>query len=416
MTSALDKLDNALKEHWSLGKNILLCWAQHPDGIQILLAPHYFLGQFTTSLNDCDPDDRLDALNGRYIRELISGSRMLSSEDFAGAGSRLQLDPVTVAVPDLSFDDGAVLYRVDTLFKRYSLNYVRRRAVLLIDIVNFSLASPFEQSSQLNSLSYSLNSALNKLHQQNSEISFCRSTTGDGYYVWHEQVGPKADLELFELMALVVVDNALEQHASMNNKAASVVPKIRTGFHIGSHFEFYQVEGLNPSMNSFIVGDVTIELARMLELASPGQIVFGDFKTQVPTSSREGAYLVEADSQLFVEKGFKQISSRKGLTLAGQKIKTIHCFLTGETGASGGQTVRRFKIIDKHGHSRSVYNLRFNIRTEGQEQPIILGLPVSRVAKPPQRKKKSLSRYQRGDTIQMNAITVTDFPLRVADD
>ena len=415
--SALETLNSALQQHWKLGKNILLCWSPHPEGIQILLAPHYFLGQFSASLNNCDPDDRLEALNGRYVRQLISGSRMLSRTDFSGASSRLQLSPVVVPAADLALDDPKLLFQVDELFKRYSLNYVKRRAVLLLDIVDFSLASPFEQSSQLNSLSYSLNSALNKLRQQNSEISFCRSTTGDGYYIWHQQVGPKADLELFELMTLVVVDNALAQRAAADdNSSGTVVPKIRTGFHVGSHFEFYQVEGLNPTMNSFIVGDVTIELARMLELASPGQIVFGDFDTRVPTSYREGAYLLDADSQRFVEKGMKQITERTGLTLSGQTILEIHCFLTGETGASGGKTVRRFKLTDKHGRSRSVYNLRINIRTDGEEKPIILGLPVSRFSKRPARRRKAMSNFFGGDTVQMKAITAAHPAIRTTDE
>ena len=56
------------------------------------------------------------------------------------------------------------------------------RAVILIDIAEFSLYTPFEQASQLNSLSYSLNSAYNKLLSRGIEINFARTTTGDGYY------------------------------------------------------------------------------------------------------------------------------------------------------------------------------------------------------------------------------------------
>jgi hypothetical protein len=158
------------------------------------------------------------------------------------------------------------------------------------------------------------------------------------------------------------------------------VPLIRTGFHIGSHYEFYQVEGLNPSMSSYIVGDVTIELARMIDLAMPGQVFIGDFKVPVPTSAREGAYLIDADSQHFVERAAKHMEALRGLELSGEKIESMHGYLTGETGASAGQSVRRFRITDKHGRSRNVYNMRINIQP-GKGRPILLGVQDSHLPK-----------------------------------
>jgi hypothetical protein len=386
-------LDNALRQHWNLGQNILLCWCVHPEGIQVLLVPHYFLGHFSASLNDCDPIDRLEALNGRFIRELIAGSRLLSATDLAGAASRLQLTATTIPLPVAIKPQ--VSAAIDEMIKRYSINYVKSRAVLLFDIVNFSLVSPFEQSSQLNSLSYSLNSAHNKLRKQNIEINFSRTTTGDGYYVWHHGDSPRSNLELFQFMLLVVADNALAQRAAVNDPASGqTVPKIRTGFHIGSHFEFYQVEGLNPGMNSFIVGDVTIELARILDLARCGQIFVGDFDTLVPTSYREGAYLIQADSQRFVERAAKQMISLQGVTLAGEKIEGIHCFLTGDTGPSGGRSVRRFRITDKHGRSRNAYNLRINIRSSGKS--LILGLPDNELPRRYYRRTGGIALFNKG--------------------
>ncbi|MFA7552693.1 MAG: hypothetical protein WCY88_00495 [Spongiibacteraceae bacterium] len=372
--AGLEALDREFKLHWNLGQNILLCWCLDSDGVQVLPAPHYFLGQFSASLNDCDPIDRLEALNGRYIRQLISGSRLLSIEDFHGAASRLELTPVKIHLAQPLIPDADAYHAIDALIKRYSINYVKSRAVLLFDIVDFSLVSPFEQTSQLNSLSYMMNVAHERLRRQNKQINFCRTTTGDGYYVWHQQESPRANLELFEFMMLVIVDNAMAQRAAHSNgTAGQVVPSIRTCFHIGGHFEFYQADGLNPGLNSFIVGDVTIELARMLELAEPGQIFIGDFDADMPTSYREGAYLIPVDSQLFIERAVKQMHSLKGETLSGQTITAMHCFLTGEIGASGGKTVRRFRITDKHGRSRNVYNLRINIRTVNSNKPVILG-------------------------------------------
>lgn len=385
----LGYLDKLLKEQWNLGKNILLCWTLDSQGIKALVVPHYYLGQFSASLNDCAPVDRLDALNGRFIRELISGRRQLSGEDFRGAASRLELTPVPLRLPLPLPEEPSVLDAVDEMVKRYSINHVKSRAVLLFDIVDFSLVTPFEQTAQLNSLSYSLNSANNKLRQKNIAINFSRSTTGDGYYVWNHDVSPRGNIELFQFMLLVIADNALARRADRS----PTVPQIRTGFHIGSHFEFYQVEGLDPGMNSYIVGDVTIELARMLDLAGSGQIFIGDFDTVVPTSAREGAYLIASDTQRFVERAGKQMLDLRGIELSGEQIEAIHCFLTGDAGASGGQSVRRFRITDKHGRSRNAYNLRINIRAS-HCTPLILGEQESGLPK---------RHYRRNGGIQINS-------------
>lgn len=367
-------LDKAFKQHWNCGENILLCWCLDGKGVQVLPAPHYFLGQFSAGLNEGGTIDRLDALNGNYIRELISGPRQLSPDDFAGAARRLQLSPITVQLPVPLAHKPELFSAIDEMIQRYSINFIDSRAVLLFDIVDFSLVSPFEQTSQLNSLSYSLNAAHNKLLQQNSNINFSRTTTGDGYYVWHKLNTPRANLELFEFMILVIADNAFAGKAvNADKKYGQIIPKIRAGFHIGSHFEFHQVDGMQPGHNSYIVGDVTIELARMLDLAGEGQIFIGDFDTLVPTSLREGAYLIPANSQRFTERAVKLMADLKDIKFANEEIESIHCFLTGETGASGGETVRRFRITDKHGQSRNVYNLKIFIIKAGNSKPVMLG-------------------------------------------
>lgn len=374
-STVLRLLDRTLKQHWNLGQNILLCWTIDDEGVQVLVAPHYFLGNFTATLTDCASVDRLDALNGIFIRKLIGGSRYLPLNEFIGAACRLELIPLQVELP-IALDRRAAIKRaVDNMVKRYSITYVKSRAVLLLDIVNFSLASPFEQTSQLNSLSYSLNSAHNKLREQNIEVNFSRTTTGDGYYVWHQDQSPRANVELFQFMLLVLADNAIARRAANSSPGVGrIVPEIRTGFHIGSHFEFSQVEGLKPTLNSFIVGDVTIELARMLDMAGPGQVFIGDFRTRVPTSNREGAYLISVDTERFVERATRQLQQLQGVRFSGKQIKAMHGFLTGVTGVSGGRNAQRFRIVDKHGRSRNAYNLRVNIRTSDNQNPIILGL------------------------------------------
>ncbi len=386
----LRELEEALREQWRLGQNVMLCWCPQDEGIYVMVVPHYYLGQFSASLSDNAPIDRLELLNGRFIRQLISSRRLMSTEDFFSTAHRLEIEPMLILSPVNASSDKKTLDAAEELIKRYSISYVDNRAVLLFDIVDFSLYSPFEQTSQLNSLSYSMNSAHNKLLKKNIKIDFARTTTGDGFYVWNRSLEPRASVDLFQFMLLVVADNAIARRKARGTKKSDedsrIVPLLRTAFHIGSHFEFYQVEGCNPTLHSYIVGDVTIELARMVDIAHPGQIFIGDFKTVIPTSLRESAFPIEVDAPHFVERVGKHIENLHGIELSGERIEALHCQLTGETGVSAGQQVRRFRITDKHGLSRHAYNLRINIHTSGGRRPLLLGIQGYYLPKPDARK------------------------------
>lgn len=362
-------LEQALKKHWGLGQNIILCWTPTAAGVELLVVPHYFLANFSASLDDEDVAGSFSEANGRFIRNLISNRRVMAENEFTAAANRLRVEKTVVKLPIPLADDPYVIDQIDGMVKRHSISFVQKRAVLLFDIVDFGLYTAFEQTSQLTSLSYSLNSAHNKMLKKNVDINFARSSTGDGFYVWSRDAGAQNSMHLYQFMLLVVADNAIAKRRSRGN----TVPIIRTGFHAGSHYEFFQAEGLNPTMYSYIVGEVTIELARMLDMAQPGQIFVGDFTVEIPTSSREGAYLIEVDAQKFVERAGKSLAQLKGVELSGEEIVSIHSYLTGETGVSAGQVLRRFKITDKHGRSRYAYNLRSNIHIKNKK-PVILGL------------------------------------------
>lgn len=362
-------LEQALKKHWGLGQNIILCWTPTAAGVELLVVPHYFLANFSASLDDEDVAGSFSEANGRFIRKLISNRRVMAENEFTAAANRLRVEKTVVKLPIPLADDPYVIDQIDNMVKRHSISFVQKRAVLLFDIVDFGLYTAFEQTSQLTSLSYSLNSAHNKMLKKNVDINFARSSTGDGFYVWSRDAGAQNSMQLYQFMLLVVADNAIAKRRSRGN----TVPIIRTGFHAGSHYEFFQAEGLNPTMYSYIVGEVTIELARMLDMAQPGQIFVGDFTVEIPTSSREGAYLIEVDAQKFVERAGKSLAQLKGVELSGEEIVSIRSYLTGETGVSAGQVLRRFKITDKHGRSRYAYNLRSNIHIKNKK-PVILGL------------------------------------------
>jgi hypothetical protein len=362
----LKTLEKTLRKQWRMGQNIVLCWSADERGLLVILVPHYFLGNY------CAAADAQAAKNGdneAFIRDLISGQRRKTRDELFAVSERLDISPTFIKLNTALTEEHQVLDAVEQLIKRYGLSYVKSRAVLLFDIVEFSLFTPFEQASQLNSLSYSLNSAYNKLLAQGIEINFARTTTGDGYYIWNRDLGPSANQDLFIFMLLVVADNAVARAASRGN----TVPVIRTGYHIGGHYELYQAEGVNPSLFSYIVGDVTIELSRMLDLAQAHQILIGDFQCeQVGRGSADIRSITPVTAPTFVSACNRDLSAMHGTQLSGKTIDSMSCHLTAHVGREGRAAPRRFRIVDKHGLSRHAYNLQIDINLE--DQSLSLGL------------------------------------------
>jgi hypothetical protein len=350
----LKALETTLRKQWRLGQNIVLCWSATENGILVLMVPHYFLGNYSAAGDSGDENS-----NEAFIRRLISGHRRRERESFFEIANRLGVSPTFIKLSVPLSDESPVVDSVEQIIKRYGISYVSGRAVLLFDIAEFSLFTPFEQASQLNSLSYSMNSAYNKLLTRGIEIHFARTTTGDGYYVWNRDINENANYDLFLFLLLVVADNSLAREASRGN----TVPRIRAAYHIGSHYELYQAEGVNPTVFSYIVGDVTIELARMIELAQPGQIFVGDF--MVPKVDGEpGDELGSVDSPQFIQRSNRQMHQLRGLQLGGETVSSIGCRPALRENSVGKQVARRFKLTDKHGLSRYAYSLQVSIVME----------------------------------------------------
>ncbi|MSO93628.1 MAG: hypothetical protein EXQ86_09560 [Rhodospirillales bacterium] len=262
---------------------------------------------------------------------------------------------------DVSFD------AIENLVKRYSISYVEDRAVALFDIVGFSLYSPLEQVTQLNSLAYSVNSAYSKMLSNKIDINFARTTTGDGFYIWNRDRSIQASMNLYHFMHLVLADNAI----AMGKSKSNTTPLLRACFHVGGHYEFYQSEGLSPTVYSYIVGNVTIELARMIERAMPGQILVGDF--WVPMPDWELGQVTKIDSIGFIQRTQETLANLKGVVLSGDQVDSIKCYLTGEKRGDGQFAIKRYRIADKHGRTRNAYNAKVNIY-RAHADPIFLGV------------------------------------------
>ncbi len=370
--SNLVQLETELHRHWSLGQNNILSWTPLDDSILILVVPHYAIAEYTSPRNETNRS----RVSARFITELISGERQLSLPQMQKVARLLQVEPVRVGLRQPLSGHGVEAQIIEKMIRRYSINYVASRAVTLFDIVGFSLLTPFEQMTQLNSLSYSLNSAHAKMLEQDVSINFARSSSGDGFYVWNRDNGLEANVNLYHFMHIVLADNAIARSKS----ASKAVPRLRACFHVGSCYEFHQAEGLNPTTHDFIVGDVTIELARMIEAAMPGQILVGDFMADIGEEYVDPVQTqANLDAVTFLQRAQGNLAKLSGLEFSGERVTAIKCYLTGEDMGSGQFNIRRLHIKDKHGLSRVAYNAKVNIYRDAA-RPILLGIEDKKLA------------------------------------
>ncbi len=373
--SNLSHVEASLRSHWSLGQNSILSWSPLDNSILILVVPHYAIAEYTSPQDGTLPPK----VSPRFITELISGDRQLSITQMQKVARLLNIEPLKIPlrVPL----EGSVIETkiIEKMIRKYGINYVPSRAVTLFDIVGFSLLTPFEQMTQLNSLSYSLNSAHAKMLEADVNIDFARSSSGDGFYIWNRDEGLEASVNLYHFMHIVLADNAIARSKS----ASKSVPRLRACFHVGSCYEFHQAEGLNPTTHDFIVGDVTIELARMIDAALPGQILVGDFMADIEIANDKGEVTVQpnVDAVTFLERAQGNLSRLSGMELSGERVTAIKCYLTGENMGGGQFNIRRLTIKDKHGLSRVAFNAKVNIYREAA-QPILLGIQDKKLTMP----------------------------------
>lgn len=369
-------LDQHLYALWNLGENLIFAWTPcladsdsgssggAGQGLRLLVGPHPLLTEFVQA--EHLPATELERRK-RLLDELLAQQTHLPAAAFEATALELGLSPLTIALP-FAPEAGLGLDLVAAIVARYGIRLVEDRAVILFDAVGFSLLSPLQQVVQLNSLSCSVNAAYAKLLDREININFARTTTGDGFYIWNRMRGIEANVELYQLLQFILADNALARERARQPDA---VPLLRAAFHVGSHYEFYQSEGLNPTSFSYLVGQVTIELARMIEQALPGQILLGKFSTLM-RDAQSGAEQRIASID-FVERTRRPLKALNGLSLAGAEIDEIACYLTGRRDEQGQFGISEFEIVDKHGRAHRVYNAKINIHRRAGE-PIYLGL------------------------------------------
>ena len=365
--SNLVQLERALHEHWSLGENSILSWSVRDEGLLALVVPHYAIAEYTSP----QPNGSPPRVSPSFVTELISGNRKLNFTQMQKVARLLEVQPVYIPLREPLTGSPQEDEIIERMVRRYGINFVASRAVTLFDIVGFGLLTPFEQMTQLNSLAYSLNSAHAKMLEQDVGVNFARSSSGDGFYVWNRDDGLEANVNLYHFMHIVLADNAIAGSKAASTKA---VPRLRACFHVGSCYEFHQAEGLNPTIHDYIVGDVTIELARMIEAALPGQILVGEFLADLSAKPRgHEETQAQLDAATFLKRAQGNLAKLAGLELSGERVSAIKCYLTGEGLGGGKFNIRRLRIRDKHDLERVAYNAKVNIYRDAAP-PILLGI------------------------------------------
>lgn len=337
------EVDIAVHNLWRLGKNMIVGWVPDDDGIRVCFAPAYRV------LAEATANPRL-----------IDGARKMDKRTFAAICKSLQVRPLHLPLPFRVGDEPGQIdpEAIDTVVRRYSIVRTGHRAMMLFDVVGFATLAPIEQVAQFTSLESSISSTGEKLGEVGLDVELARSTAGDGFiYVWDRAAGLEADFRTYVAFLLTLFDNALTRASARAD--GRLVPVLRAGFTVGSHYSYHQVEGTKPRTFEYATGQVTITLARMMQKALAGQILIGSFQRPLGT----GASML--DTVLFLARTGKLLTRLTGASLDEHSILDIRAIVTGGTIASQTHSVVKYAIPDKHGGRHDAFNLRIRLERDG---------------------------------------------------
>ena len=162
----LGEINSGIGRIWDLGRNNVVAWLPAKDCIEVLVAPCYVVLHRAT----------------QYER-VTHGNRFMGRGSFATVSRLLGVKPQRIDLEgNVGTGQGEIPWqRVEEVIRRYAISQTLNRAVILFDIVGFTLRSHVEQVSQLNSLEVSINVAHRCMRELRMPIDLARSSTGDGY-------------------------------------------------------------------------------------------------------------------------------------------------------------------------------------------------------------------------------------------
>lgn len=337
------ELERGLHKIWSLGANVIVGWQVGAYGLKVLHLSSYALARAAETHPDLLAGDR-------YLGSGASAQRL------AGLGAKTTSLALSFDVPT---DDNVIL-SINRFIRRFSITHCPLRCVSLFDIVDFSKYSHFDQITLITMLAHHLYVAARQCNRLGLPVKLAMTTTGDGFYVWNGKQGLDADVASYTVAMLALIYN----NAALNIAANAAVPTLRCAIHFGSHFEYYQPHGDGGASQGFIVGDVTIELARMMSVALPNQILIGRFGG---AGGEESPYADRGvtDTATFMTAARKGLGKLANLRIPGGRIAAIRCYLTGEQQGAGRFTVKSYRVIGKHDLEYPCFNAKLNFTDSG---------------------------------------------------
>ncbi|MBI1775078.1 MAG: hypothetical protein HYR63_07005 [Proteobacteria bacterium] len=334
---AAEKLRRAFHALWRLGSSALVGWTVAGNSLEILTSPKVRLFSMKSA-----------------PRRVFFGTRRMGPNTFAEVARSLEAQPVELRLDHRIGDgpDELPLDAIEQLFEAFAVTRTEHHAVFLIGIAGFSNSPPEQQAVQLSTLGFALNLAAEMARKQGVRLVMHRSTTGDGFYVWNTVKGMEADENLFIGLILFLVF-----HASLRRSttAPEAVPPVRIAASVGSHYTYRQPSPDGMGGAEFIVGDVTISLARLVGAARPNQILIGDF-FRVDDKTEEVLGLED-----FLERVFERTAFLSTITMPGGSIEKVAAYLTGPRRPDGTHRIQRLKVVDKHGYEHQCCNLKINV-------------------------------------------------------
>jgi hypothetical protein len=337
------QIRRAFRSLWRLGSHALVGWRETPRGLEILTVPKIRL--FTLE----DPP-----------RRVFSGERHMGDGAFDEVARFLAVQPIELRLPrpigDMAGEIAPAL--IDREFMPLCVQHSEARAVLLLDIVAFSKNRPEIQAAQLATLDFAINLAGEAAAKLGFPFTMERSTTGDGYYVWNARKGVEADAALFAFNVLLSIYYLAIKRTT---KVADAVPELRGSLSVGSHYTYYRPSRDELGFAEYIVGDVTIAVARLIQNCRAGQILVGDFTR----TGGEGA--PPLDTEAFVKLVDDHLAKLTGLDVLGTKVARATMYLTGPQGQDGKFRRQKLKVVDKHGMSHFCFNAKVNAFLEAGE-------------------------------------------------
>lgn len=168
---------------------------------------------------------------------------------------------------------------------------------------------------------------------------------------------------MFGLFSLALIVHAQLQE----NISGAEIPLIRSCFGIGSHCSYRQAGAPGEAGAEYIVGDVTIQLARLIEKNQHNQILFADFD-RMP----DGAETV-MNTQAFLDRAAMEVDNLRGIAPMSGVIDQVNVYLTGPRAGGEAFAIRKFSVLDKHSIRHDAYNAKIN-STFKEGDPVHLGL------------------------------------------